>query len=170
MPAARQTCADPPLARQTPLISRSIQYCEVLAPYYDLNAAQNCQPALGTMQEPGDGAPQDLVPISTLPGCNLLWGTGAKPTCPGGSNDPNPAAWEGTDGSLIALASEQKIYVPPTTPGWHDAGCIKFAPIMLDNSTAFWDDTISATKCGDLCLNSGYAFAAVGPYGNTFVS
>ena len=51
--------------------SLRIQDCQVLAPYYDPAAAQACDPDLGQMNEIGE-TNQDLVPVASLPGCNLL--------------------------------------------------------------------------------------------------
>ena len=140
------------------LAAKTIQTCEVLAPYFDANPT--CTPSKGQMNEPGS-TNDDLVPVDSLPGCNSIWGSGAKPACTD-TGSPNVANWQGTDGSLVASGSNNKARKLPTTPGWAEIGCIKDATDMLVGGYSFYDTALSVTSCTAACSKSGYNYAAVG--------
>jgi hypothetical protein len=112
------------------------------------------------MNEPGS-TNDDLVPIDALPGCNSVWGTGAKPAC---TNTPAPDAsnWLGTDGSLVATGAQNKARKLPTTPGWAEVGCLKDTNTMLVGGYSFFDPAVSVTSCTAACSKAGYNYAAVG--------
>ena len=140
------------------LSARSIQSCEALAPYYNPNP--QCAPSKGQMNEPGS-TNDDLVPVAALPGCNPLWGFGAKPACTD-TPAPDVSKWLGTDGSLVASGSQNKARKLPTTPGWAEIGCLKDTSTMLIGGYNFVDASVSVTSCTAACAKSGYNYAAVG--------
>ena len=136
----------------------SIETCEVLAPYYNSNP--QCLPSKGQMNEPGS-TNDDMVPIDNLPGCNSIWGTGAKPACTS-TPTPNVANWLGQDGSLVATGSQNKARVLPKAPGWAEIACLKDTGSMLVGGYSFYDPAVSVTTCTAACARSGYNYAAVG--------
>ncbi|ORX41227.1 hypothetical protein BD324DRAFT_606840 [Kockovaella imperatae] len=141
----------------------AIQECEVLAPYYDPNAAANCQPDLGQMNEPGESN-TDLVPVPTLPGCNPLWGnTPTKPTNCGTVAQPNVIPFQGTNGPLIA--SPPAVQPLPTTPGWSYLGCVQNSPAVFDTTTTLYKDSqLTATECQNNCVSNNLPYAFIGTY------
>ena len=147
------------------LIPRTFQECPVFQQY--INNAP-CSPQKGVLAEP-DGQ-TDLVPVPALPGCNPLWGaTGPKPTCSTPPATLDTTKFNGVDGSLVTTTTQNLVL--PTTPGWHDIGCIASGANMLLNATQYTDPSISQTTCLDSCLRSGYSYASIGKvWGQTWVS
>lgn len=117
-----------------------------------------CSPDKGVMTEATQHV--DMIPISRLPGCNPLWGSGPKPGCSSMPPDPDPSAFKGTDGPLVAA---QSVVPPlPTIAGWKAISCIKDSDNMLLNKIRTYDNNVSQTSCLDSCLRSGYSYASIG--------
>ena len=138
--------------------------CPVFQPFIKEGG---CRPDKGILTE--SFAHNELVPIAKLPGCNPMWGFGAKPGCSSTPPDPNVSSFRGTDGSLVVTNSS--IPALPTLPGWKQISCIKSSDNMLLNQTRSYDSSVSQTTCLDSCLRSGYSYASIGKaWGTTWVS
>ncbi|WWD20503.1 hypothetical protein CI109_104979 [Kwoniella shandongensis] len=136
--------------------------CPSLNQYSDDAKARACRPEKGVLVEPtGNG---DLTPISALPGCNPLWGSGAKPGCNPAVAGLDVSKLTGADGPYIASADDRRDFVYPTTPGWHNIACMKEAS-AITGGVSYTDSAMTVESCTATCLASGYNFAATGQVG-----
>ncbi|KAL7423501.1 hypothetical protein Q5752_001081 [Cryptotrichosporon argae] len=134
--------------------------CEFFSDYYDTTTASTCEPALGTLQEPQGNAL--YVAVESLPGCNLPWASGDKPTCDPAVATLDVTAFQGTDGAYVADAADQMAYVWPTTSGWHEIYC--FYADTAFNSTdmySYLDADMTVERCQTACLDNGYVYAGL---------
>lgn len=134
----------------------TIQSCPTLAPYFNIGAAQNCRPARGQLQEPypqGDG---NIVP--KLPGCNLLWASGPKPTCSPPVPGLDVSNFLATAGPDVLPASQQLNTTMPSGPGWHKLGCFNAA---LETTMTYTDPAMTPERCQDSCKKNGYTYAGL---------
>jgi len=142
----------------------AMSLCPPLGATQDDAAAQACTVASGLGLQKEDVSTTDLVQIPRLPGCNLPWGyTGSKPTCNGTTFTPDVTPFKGTDGPLVAPAQYQLKNTLPTTGGWQNIWCVAGSATVLTNQNDYNDPQLSATRCRDNCLASGYRYAALTP-------
>lgn len=140
-------------------------FLQVLAPYFNINAAKSCRPSRGQLQEPyaqGDG---NVVP--KLPGCNPLWGaSGGKPGC----NPPVPgldiSAFRTTAGPDVLPASQQYNSALPNTAGWHNVGC--YHDQAVAGPVNLVDPNLTPERCQETCKRNGQTYAAVFQTGSSF--
>lgn len=132
--------------------------CPNFSPFFTQPA---CSPDKGYLANPQGNS--DWVPISTLPGCNPLWGAGgAKPTC-------NPAVpildvtkLKGVDGSLTPDISDQASYTLPSEDGWHYAACTSISQNFLVNQVSYGAQ-MTIDECQTSCLKAGMQWAGMTP-------
>jgi hypothetical protein len=138
----------------------AMEQCPILNAFFSDSAAAACKPDKGVLKSANGNT--DLVPIPSLPGCNLPWSSGPKPTC--GSTTPlDVSAFTGLNGPLVTDKPMNTII--PTTPGWQTITCINEQTSLLNSST-FFDPNMSQLSCQTACHNSGYVFAATGLRGS----
>jgi len=137
--------------------------CKTFVPYANEPAAKACKPSLGVMQTPctsNDNA--DFVGLKSLPGCNIPWSSGPKPTC-GTTSLPDVTPFRGTDGPLIVPAAQRRGFSLPKTGGWQNIGCVKdddaFPP--FNSSVYFQDPAMTVAKCQEACTRGGYDVAGL---------
>jgi hypothetical protein len=119
-------------------------------------------PERGILQEPAN---VDLTPLDYLPGCNSPWGnTTTKPPCVSHLLHL-PAALFGTDGAYVADPADQKNFVLPTSPGWHEILCVREIA-TITGGAYYIDDGMTQNRCQDSCFNSGFNYAATGRIGD----
>lgn len=143
--------------------SSSFTNCPIFAAVTDREKASNCRPEKGSLNE---GADIDLVPVDALPGCNLPWTTGPKPTCPSTSNPP-VGGLAGTMGSTLAVASEAKPFKLPTKLGWNNVACLGTQQAVT-GGIAYADSALTVDSCQASCFKQGYKFSAVGQSGSVW--
>ncbi|WVR04067.1 hypothetical protein IAU60_001066 [Kwoniella sp. DSM 27419] len=133
----------------------TVASCPVLARYMNINAAVACQPARGELE-----TYDDEVPLKSLPGCNVPWSTGSKPTNCTSNSVPNiPPALKGTDGSLVYTGPSAPVNQdPPNT--WTRKSCLG-GTTMLQNSFQYADTAMTVAKCNAACAEWGMPYSGL---------
>ncbi|WVF66820.1 hypothetical protein IAT40_001562 [Kwoniella sp. CBS 6097] len=130
--------------------------CPTLAMYANMQAAINCKPARGVLE-----SVEDLKPITSLPGCNKEWSSGAKPACnPAVANPDVPGGIKGTDGSLVYTGPSMLPDNNDPPNKWTRKGCIG-GPSALTNSFTYSDAALTQAKCQNTCAEWGMPYAGL---------
>lgn len=147
--------------------SIEIQKWPVLAPYFDPEAGEKCEPARGQLDEPylqGDGK---ILP--RLPGCNLLWGaTGPKPPCNPPIAGLNVSAFMSTSDPLILPESERRNFTLSDDEGWRGIGCYMAtasAKPLGSKGISYMDDKMTPERCQQACAKNGYTYSGLSVVG-----
>lgn len=121
---------------------------------------KDCKPDNGILVEPRGN--DDFIELDALPGCNPIWGnTTTKPTCASPAPQLDLRGLTGTDGPVIAMASQQFQLPVPTTPGWMETICINGIQNIV-GGVSYIDPNLTPQSCQASCSKAGYSFAAVG--------
>lgn len=123
----------------------------------------DCKPELGVLTESTGN--DDRVALSALPGCNPVWGdSSSKPTCSSPTAQLDLRGLTGTDGSLVAVQSQQFRLPVADTPGWKEVMCISNSP-NIQGGVSYTDNNLTPQSCQASCSKAGYSYAAVGQIG-----
>ncbi|KAG7529582.1 hypothetical protein FFLO_05554 [Filobasidium floriforme] len=140
--------------------------CPVLNINYESgrDAAEACKPMRGRLDEDGT---QDGVAIKKLPGCNLPWASGPKPTCDDKpTNDPDLTPFLGVDiqGYVATAADTLKVYkaniLSQTADEWQKVGCIGDFGFPDPTMWHSWDK-MKVDSCQDFCGDIGMPYASL---------
>ncbi|KAJ9123117.1 hypothetical protein QFC22_001308 [Naganishia vaughanmartiniae] len=124
----------------------------------DIAKARACKPAHGYVEEAGTTFGET---VDRLPGCNLPWKSGPKPTCSQQSPDPNIQSFIGITADSVAVPVDREVK-PAGAPKdvWERVGCLDEYVLDLGNKTG-WHDYNSMTneRCHDFCAEIGAPYA-----------
>lgn len=129
--------------------------CPVFMASNNINGASACRPAAGLLNQPGGNS--DNVALSALPGCNMPYGTGAKPSC-GNVAALDVSAFTGTNGAVVVPDTDRQDFRLPTTAAWTNISCTSALPISGGPSYA--DTNLSPASCQSSCAKQGYKYAS----------
>ncbi|KAK8861339.1 hypothetical protein IAR55_002158 [Kwoniella newhampshirensis] len=132
--------------------------CPVLAQHMNNAAALACRPARGVLETIQDG-----VALPSLPGCNIPWSSGNKPTCsPPVSNPGLPSGLTGQDGSLTYTGSDYPLPSLTSYPAnkWSRVGCQGGQNSLL-NVIQYTDAALTPARCQTYCSEWGMQFSAL---------
>ncbi|KAJ9107419.1 hypothetical protein QFC21_000870 [Naganishia friedmannii] len=126
----------------------------------DIERARACKPANGHVEEAGTTW-KDTV--DKLPGCNLPWKSGPKPTCSEAPPMLNIQSFLGvTADPLIVpdLGRDVKAAGAPKDV-WERVGCLDEYVLDLGNKTGWHEyNTMTNERCHDFCAEIGSPYAA----------
>lgn len=147
--------------------------CDIWKKFYDPDSANACKPEFGTMEEP-TGGNVDLTTISALPGCNLPWASGSKPTCPAPTASPDVTPFEGSVSAMVVASNSSTAggnnALAIGSDGYADVACVSDSfSTFFDINIAFTDSNMTLSSCRDSCARSGYRYSAVGLRASNFV-
>ncbi|WWD16759.1 hypothetical protein CI109_101191 [Kwoniella shandongensis] len=132
--------------------------CTVLAQHMNNAAALACKPSRGVLETIEDG-----VALDALPGCNIPWSSGTKPTCsPPVTNPTLPSSLMGQDGSVTYTGSEYPIPSLADYPAnkWSRMGCIGGQASLL-NSIQYTDSALTPARCQAYCWEWGMPYSGL---------
>ncbi|KAL7419805.1 hypothetical protein Q5752_005721 [Cryptotrichosporon argae] len=167
-----------------------MQQCKTLGQYMDTTGAtaKACSIQRGLVNETNNGI--DGVAVSSLPGCNLPWSSGAKPTCsPAVTNPSLPSALTGSDGAYaisdktqyVSSFVQQQVAMNNGTgsPGipafddsaaskydagkWQEVACLRDSSSLraMQYAVNYTDKALTPAKCQQFCYTYGYVYSGL---------
>ncbi|KAJ9112583.1 hypothetical protein QFC19_000602 [Naganishia cerealis] len=127
----------------------------------DIERARSCRPAHGHVNETGTTSKET---VDRLPGCNLPWKSGPKPTCSEPATLPDITSFLGVAADpLVVPGSTERVVKAAGKPKdtWERVGCLDEYVFDIGNKTGWHEyNTMTNQRCHDFCSDIGSPYAA----------